>query len=129
MYQTTYPDGNLIPAKLEFNLKKYEVTGSSLIEDMEGNKRTLMMKPFEFSAEGIKNEIELELIIRSLINSNRIEYKKIRGANISIFAIYENENLPELKKDFLVRNEIVSKSLQHPLTKEEIEMLKNEVWY
>lgn len=130
MYQTIYSNGEFVPFKIELNLTEYKITGFALIKDIDDNEKTVTMSSFSFPAEGIVNEYEFKNIIQSLINDNGYHCKELRGAKVYIHAVYENKNLIDEKKEFYIRDEIISKSDIKPLTGEEINLIRSEsCWF
>lgn len=122
VYLTTTRDmkDRIIP-EITFSLVKYKVRGAAILNKWDGSTSVIIMKPFEFSAEGIESEDNFFEIIKSLLNDNGFGCRDIKGAYVEIYGVYgtkNNEHNVDAESEIYIKETFVDKEL-YTLTDEE----------
>lgn len=122
VYLTTTRDmkDRIIP-EITFSLVKYKVRGAAILNKWDGGTSAIIMKPFEFSAEGIESEDDFLEIIKSLLNDNGFGCQNIKGAYVEIYGVYEakeNKHYVNAESEIYIKETFVDKD-PYKLTDEE----------
>lgn len=122
VYLTTTRDmkEQIIP-EITLSLTRYKIRGAAVLNSWDESTGAIIMKPFEFSAEGIKSEDAFIEIIKSLLNDNGFGCRDIKGAYVEIYGIYEtknNEHNVNAESEIYIKETFVDKD-PYKLTDEE----------
>lgn len=122
VYLTTTRDmkERIIP-EITFSLTRYKIRGAAVLNNWNEHTGAIIMKPFEFSAEGIDSEDAFIKIIKSLLNDNGFGCRDIKGAYVEIYGVYEvkeNEHYINAESKIYIKEIFVDKD-PYKLTEEE----------
>jgi hypothetical protein len=122
VYLTTTRDmkERIIP-EITFSLARYKIRGAAVMSEWSDRTGAIIMKPFEFSAEGIDSEDAFIEIIKSFLNDNGFGCRDIKGAYVEIYGVYEakeNEHYIHAESEIYIKEMFVDKD-PYKLTEEE----------